>query len=67
MSGIEEVDVTIDDRGRVRIEVRGVAGNACETLTRDLEQKLGVVIDREYQDSYYQTSNNQTEQQDDRA
>ena len=68
MSGIEEIDVHIDDRGRVRIEVRGVVGKACEALTRDLERQLGdVVVEREYRDSYHQAAETQTDHQDERA
>jgi hypothetical protein len=38
---IEQIDVIIESDGQVRIEVRGVAGEACLELTRELEQSLG--------------------------
>ncbi len=70
MAGIEEIDVHIDAGGRVKIEVRGAAGKKCEAITHDLEQMLGgVVVERVYQDSYYQqdAEQSQDEKQDDRA
>jgi hypothetical protein len=42
---IEEVQVIIEKDGRVRIEVRGVKGNACLELTQELEQALGGQIE----------------------
>lgn len=45
---LEEIDVFIDKSGQVRIEVRGVKGGQCLTVTKDLERALGgQVITRE--------------------
>ncbi|MEA4909398.1 MAG: DUF2997 domain-containing protein [Chloroflexi bacterium] len=45
---VQEVEVTIEKNGQVRIHVRGVKGQACLDLTRDLEAALGgMVVDRE--------------------
>lgn len=45
---LEEVDVFIEKDGQVRIEVRGVKGSHCLTVTKDLEQALGgQVVGRE--------------------
>ena len=38
---VEEIQVIIEKDGRVRVEVRGVKGNACLDLTQALEQALG--------------------------
>jgi hypothetical protein len=38
---VQEVEVFIDENGRVRIEVHGVQGTKCLDLTKDLEQALG--------------------------
>ena len=38
---LEEIDVFIEKDGQVRIEVRGVKGSHCLTVTKDLEQALG--------------------------
>ncbi len=45
---LQEIDVTIDTDGNVRIEVRGVQGPACLALTAELEAALGSsVVSRE--------------------
>ena len=38
---LQQINVTIDKDGQVRIEVSGVKGEACLDLTRDLEAALG--------------------------
>ncbi|MBI2949887.1 MAG: DUF2997 domain-containing protein [Verrucomicrobia bacterium] len=38
---LEEIDVFIEKDGQVRIEVRGVKGSHCLTVTKDLERALG--------------------------
>lgn len=38
---LQEVDVFIDKNGEVRIEVRGVKGQSCLDITKDLEDALG--------------------------
>ena len=38
---LQEIDVFIDKNGEVRIEVRGVKGEGCLELTRELEKALG--------------------------
>ena len=38
---LQEVDVFIEKDGQVRIEVRGVKGQSCLTVTKDLEKILG--------------------------
>ena len=42
---LEEIEVIIEKDGRVRIQVRGVKGDACLELTQELEQALGGVIE----------------------
>lgn len=45
---LQEIDVSIDKDGQVKIEVRGVKGPSCLDLTRDLEAALGgEVADRQ--------------------
>jgi hypothetical protein len=45
---VQEIEVTIDKNGQVHIQVRGVKGNACLEITRELEQALGnTVVERE--------------------
>jgi hypothetical protein len=38
---LQEIDVFIDKNGEVRIEVRGVKGQSCLDITKDLEAALG--------------------------
>lgn len=45
---LQEVEVTIDKDGQIRIHVRGVKGDACLSLTQALEEALGGgVIERD--------------------
>ncbi|MCH2232484.1 MAG: DUF2997 domain-containing protein [Crocinitomicaceae bacterium] len=38
---LQEIDVYIDEKGEVQIEIRGVKGMSCLDLTKDLEAILG--------------------------
>jgi hypothetical protein len=38
---IQEIDIFIEKDGQVRLEVRGVKGPGCLTLTSELEKALG--------------------------
>ncbi len=38
---LQEIDVFIEQDGRVRVEVRGVKGTSCLDLTKGLEEALG--------------------------
>lgn len=38
---LQEIDVFIDEDGKVLIEVRGAKGKVCLELTRNLEEALG--------------------------
>jgi hypothetical protein len=45
---VQEIEVTIDKDGQVRIHVMGIKGDACLDLTHELELALGgVVVERE--------------------
>ena len=45
---IQEIEVTIDENGEVKIQVHGTQGTTCLDLTADLEAALGgEVISRE--------------------
>lgn len=39
---MQEIIVTIDDAGEVKVEVAGVTGGSCVDLTEKLEAALGV-------------------------
>ena len=54
---LEEIEIIIDKDGHVRIEVRGVKGNACLDLTRDLEAALGGEVEmREMRPEAYEAN-----------
>lgn len=41
---IQEIEVTIDKKGQVKVHVRGVKGKQCLDLTKDLELALGAQV-----------------------
>jgi hypothetical protein len=47
------ISFAIDKNGRITITVDGVAGTDCVALTQELEEALGVVIDRQFTQEYY--------------
>jgi hypothetical protein len=59
---LQEIEVFIDEDGRVRIEVRGIKGMGCLDLTRDLEEALGGEIEsREMTPEAYETVQEQVQ------
>ena len=50
----QSIKFTIRQDGTVTEEVMGVVGPNCENLTRRIENKLGKVLHREHQPSFYQ-------------
>jgi len=43
---MQELEITIDKEGNVKIEVSGIKGEGCRALTRDIENAIGET--REY-------------------
>lgn len=62
MSEMQELEIAISPTGEVKIEVKGVTGSACLDLTRDLENKLGTVEDRQQKPEFYQQNEQQQQQ-----
>ena len=50
----QTIKFTIKQDGTVTEEVIGAVGNECENLTRNIEEKLGVVQRVEHKPEYYQ-------------
>lgn len=51
---MEEIQIEIDQHGKVQIEVSGVEGGKCLDLTKTMEQLLGGEISqREFTREYY--------------
>lgn len=51
--GVKTIQVEIDGDGNATIKVDGVAGKACEDMTRDLENALGSVAKRDRTADYH--------------
>ena len=51
----QTIKFTIKQDGTVTEEVIGAVGNECENLTRNIEEKLGVVQRVEHKSEYYQS------------
>ena len=51
---------TIRQDGRVTEEVMGATSNECVELTREIDNKLGNLVTREYKPEYFQNNNNVT-------
>ena len=60
MSRQQTLKFTIRQDGRVTEEVMGATSNECVELTRQIDNKLGDVITREYKPEYFQNNNNVT-------
>lgn len=54
MAKKEEIEITIGNDGEVELHVTGVPGSDCMKLTEELENLLGVVVNREKTSEYYQ-------------
>ena len=50
---MQEPEITIDKEGRVQVAVRGVKGEGCLGLTKNIENAVGTVEEREYTGEYY--------------
>lgn len=49
-----QIIIRIQPNGEVQVEVEGVKGESCLTLTKLLEEKLGQVIERQLTSEYYE-------------
>ena len=48
------IKFTITQDGTVTEEVQGVKGSKCESLTKNIEDRLGIIENRIHTPSYYQ-------------
>ena len=51
---MQELEITIDKEGKVQVTVRGVHGEGCLALTKNIENAVGTVEEREYTAEYYE-------------
>lgn len=54
MSSKQELEIDISANGDVSINVHGVKSKLCLELTKELEECLGVVTEREKKSSFYE-------------
>jgi hypothetical protein len=60
MSGLQEIEVVIQPDGKVEVHVRGVRGDSCRELTRELERYLGGrVVERRHTDEYQEQTHSE--------
>lgn len=54
---MKQLNVSIDLKGKVKVEVEGVSGSSCQDLTKELLQKLGGKVEDEVLKTEYYLSN----------
>jgi hypothetical protein len=59
---MQELEITINNDGRVQIAVRGVHGEECISLTQSLEEALGEVNERNFTPGYFEEISSETRQ-----
>ncbi len=52
---MQEIEITIEANGDVKIEGKGFTGNECTALTKAIEDALGTVSKRELKREYGMT------------
>ncbi len=50
----QTIKFSIKQDGTVTEEVIGIVGDACQNLTKNIEEKLGTVTNTEYKSEFYQ-------------
>jgi hypothetical protein len=50
---MQELEITIDKSGKVQVAVRGVQGEGCLALTKNIENAVGTVEERGFTAEYY--------------
>lgn len=51
---MKELEITIDRNGRVQVAVRGARGDGCLALSKNFENAVGTVEERDYTPEYYE-------------
>jgi hypothetical protein len=60
---MKELEITIDKTGKVQVAVRGVQGEGCLGLTKNIENAVGIVEERNYTAEYYEQPVNVSDNQ----
>lgn len=61
MATKKDIFFTIDENGEVKIEVKGAPGEDCMKLTKEIEEALGLVGERQLTSEYFQKEEQQVE------
>jgi hypothetical protein len=51
---MQELEITIDEEGRTQVQVRGIHGDDCLAVTKDLENAVGTVSERTFLAEYFE-------------
>jgi hypothetical protein len=51
---MQELEITIDKEGKVQVAVRGVKGEGCLEITKNIENAVGTVEERGYTAEFYE-------------
>jgi hypothetical protein len=57
---MQELEITIDNEGRVQIGTKGIHGGDCVVVTRSLEDAIGEVRDRRFTSEFYEETCSET-------
>jgi hypothetical protein len=52
---LQELEIVINENGETTIRVRGVHGAECRDVTKELEEQLGTLRERELTGEYYES------------
>lgn len=51
---MQEMEIVIDNEGKIALKVSGARGEECLTMTRKIEEAAGIVEERKYTAEYYE-------------
>jgi hypothetical protein len=52
--GMQTVTYTINKDGKVAVNIENVGGSACESITKNVENRLGDVVSKDMKPEFYQ-------------
>ncbi len=50
---LQELEITISREGNVSVSVTGARGGECLSMTREIEERLGELTERDYKSEFY--------------
>jgi Protein of unknown function (DUF2997) len=52
---MQELEIIINAEGNIGVRVKGSKGDRCLEMTKDLEESLGLLEEREFSSEYYES------------